>query len=83
MPHSDHFVSIVRNTGSEDRLTQRCQCAYHEDSYNETVPETTKSDVLVDAAHRSSKCLSRLAVGVELADHDICWMRHNGTENTS
>ena len=65
------------------KRTQRCQCANHNDSYTETIPEARKSNVLVDAAHGSSEGFTGLTTGVELADHDICWMRHNGTQYTS
>lgn len=82
IPHSDHLVSISSDLQFQVRLTQRCQCADHKDSYNETVPEPRKSDVLVDAAHGSSEGFAGLAVGVELTDHDICWMRHSSTQNT-
>ena len=76
------MVSIPMNKRRENGLTQRCQCANHEDSYNETVPETTEPNVFVNPAHGSSESLSGLAAGVELAHHDISGMRHNGTENT-
>lgn len=37
----------------------------------ETVPETRETNVLIDTAHSSAKAFAGLAVGVELADHDV------------
>ena len=68
----------------------------HNNSDRQTVPETYKSDVLVDTAHGSSEGLARLTVGIEFGDlsdfsywaskiseltyHDIGGMRNNSAE---
>ena len=64
------------------RLTKGCERANHEYSDDQTVPETRKSNVLVDAPHSGSESFSRLAIRIELADHHICGMGDNGTEDT-
>jgi hypothetical protein len=41
------------------------QCSDHDDSDGETIPETHKSNVLVDTSHSGPKSLTRGAVRVE------------------
>ena len=48
----------------------------------QTVPETREPDVLVDTAHSSAEAFTSLAVGIELADHDIGRMGDDGAEDT-
>lgn len=54
----------------------------HDNSHWQTVPETLESNVLVDSRSDSTHSLAGLAVGVELADHDIGGVRHNSAEDT-
>ena len=64
------------------KLTKGCERANHENSDDQTVPETWESDVLVDTPHSGSESFSRLAIRIELADHHICGVGDNGTEDT-
>ncbi len=48
----------------------------------QTAPETSETNVLVDAAHSSAESLAGLSVGIELADHNIGRVRDDGAENT-
>ena len=66
-----------------ETLTKGCERANHENSENQTVPETWEPDVFIDATHSGSESLSRLAIRIELADHDICGVGDNGTKDTS
>ena len=61
---------------------QSGQCSNHDDSDRKTVPETNKTDVLVDSTHSGTECFTRLTIGVQFANHDIGGMRDYSAENT-
>ena len=65
-----------------ETLTKGCERANHEDSDDQTVPETWKSDVFINAPHSSPESFAGLASCIELADHHICGVGDNGTEDT-
>ena len=51
-------------------------------SDRETVPETSESNLGIDAAHGASEAFAWSSFRIELADHDIGWVRDNGAKNT-
>lgn len=65
-----------------DHPLQTGKCSDHDNSDRKTVPETTKANVLVNTTQGTAKGFTRLAVGVQFADHDICWVRDDCTEDT-
>lgn len=54
----------------------------HDDPGGQAIPKPREADVAVDPAHGFGGGLAGLAVGVELADHDVCRMRDDGTGDT-
>ena len=64
-------ITIPRNVSRDGNLPDR-----------ETVPETTESNILVDATHGATEAFTGLSVGVEFADHDVGWVRDDGAEDT-
>jgi hypothetical protein len=65
---------VRKNSSSRRSFThvnhplESSQCSDHDNSDGETIPETTKSNVLIDPSHGSSESLTRRAVGVEFGD---------------
>ena len=55
--------------------------ANHDNPDGQAVPETAKSNVLVDTSNGRSKGFSRLTIGVEFADHDVGRVGDDSTEN--
>src|SRR5690606_9926108 len=54
----------------------------HDNPDWQSVPQTHESNVLVDSGHGTAERFSGLAVGIELADHDVGRMGDDGAENT-
>jgi hypothetical protein len=54
-----------KNNTHVNHPLETSQCSDHDNSDGETIPETHKSDVLVDTSHSSSECLTRCTIGVE------------------
>ena len=61
---------------------QASQSTNHDNPDGETVPETHKSDIGVDAAHGGAESFTGQAIGVELADHHVGRVRDDGAEDT-
>lgn len=55
----------------------------HHNTDRQSIPQTPESNISVDAAHRSTKGLTRLTVRIQLADHHVGRVRDHRTENTS
>jgi len=66
-----------------DQPLERSQSTDHDNSDGETVPKTRETNVAVDSAHSLGSTFTCLSVGIQLADHDIGWVRHDSTTNTS
>lgn len=59
------------------------QSTDHDDTDRQSVPQSPESNISVDPTHSSTERLSRLAIGIQLADHHIGRVRDHCTENTS
>lgn len=56
---------------------------HHYSPERQTSPEAGEANVLVDPADSSTRALAWLALGVELRDHHVGWVRNDGAEDTS
>ena len=55
----------------------------HDNTDGQSIPQSAEANVSIDPAHGCTKRLTCLAIGIELTDHNISWVRHHGTQNTS
>lgn len=65
-----------------DPPLQTCEGTDHDDSRDETRPESGKSDLAVDFADLLADGSSLLSLTIQLADHGIGWVRDDGAEDT-
>jgi hypothetical protein len=75
--HTWRLVSRVLN------LVSNRQKSNSHNPDRQPVPQTHKANLVVYATHRCTERLSRSSICVQLADHNIGWVRNNGAKNTS
>ena len=60
----------------------RCQSSDHDDPDRQTIPQSHKANIAIDTRQRLRSTLARLAVSVQLRDHDVGGVRNGGRADT-